>query len=93
MEDANAFSPHTMGDPQVEYGVVDMSSNYPSREIEWTPELPMDAPTERHLVVPFEVVRRGFTSGRLARRTADHMNDEAGHDRYRAVMLSDPRGI
>lgn len=85
---ADAFSPMTMGDPQVEYGVVDLDNHYPAETTMWQPEYPRDAPKEKHLTVPFEVVARGFTSRRAAKKAAEHRDGN-----YKAVMLSDTRGL
>lgn len=84
----DAFSPHTMGDPQVEYGVVDLDNHYPAETTMWQPEYPRDASRERHLTVPFEVVQRGFTSRRAAKTAAEQRDGN-----HKAVALSDTRGL
>jgi hypothetical protein len=48
---------------------------------------------EQHVVVPFRVVRRGLKTRRNARDIATEMNEDEGHDRYKAVLLSDMRGL
>lgn len=85
-------SQQASGEVFSEYGVVDLSTNFPSRTIDWNTE-PREAPNERHVVVPFRVVKRGIKNRRSARSTAEAMNEEEGHDRYKAVLLSDMRGM
>ena len=90
---AKRYSDYTMGDPQVEYGVVDTNQSYPSETKYWTPEFPRDAPREKHLVVAFEVVARGFERSQAARVAAERRNEDEHGDRYQVVMLSDTRGL
>lgn len=72
-----------------EFGVVDLNHSFPADEQIWRPE---DGAAERHVVVPFRVVQRGFKSRRGARKAAERMEDEE-HGRFTAVQLSDSRGL
>ena len=74
-----------------EYGVVDLNSNFPADSYEWQNEVPMDAPTQDHVIVPFRVVQRGIKQLKTAKKAAERLSEEGGD--YKAVLLSDPRGL
>lgn len=80
------------GEVLQEYGVVDLNDSFPSESYEWESDYPLDAPTERHVVVPFRVVKRGIKNLRSAKRMVERLEEENGGS-YKAVMLSDPRGL
>lgn len=77
------------GEVFVEYGVVDLTTNFPSEDFTWQPEFD---PKEQHVVVPFRVARRGLKGYREARKVAEVMEEERD-GQYRAVILSDTRGL
>lgn len=84
-------SQQASGEVFSEYGIVDLNSTFPAESYEWDPE-PMDVDEERHLIVPFRVVKRGIKTRRHARKTAERMEDEEGGN-FKAVLLSDMRGL
>jgi len=81
--------------PQVEYGIVDLKSSYPSRNEEHTEAVEMRGveKVSHSKVVPFKVVKDGFRNRSNAKSVADRMNREEGYQRYHAVATSDNRGI
>lgn len=79
---------HRSGEVFTEYGVVDLNTAFPATSKKWKPVY--DA-TERHMVVPFRVVKRGLKTRRGARTIAEKMEEDGGN--YRAVLLSDTRGL
>jgi hypothetical protein len=88
-------TPSTVSNPQVEYGIVDLKTSYPSKNKQHT-----EATERRGLeeishveVVPFKVVRDGFSTLSKARTIADRMNRERATKRYHAVATGDTRGI
>jgi hypothetical protein len=88
-------TPSKASNPQVEYGIVDLKTSYPSKNKQHT-----EATERRGLeeishveVVPFKVVRDGFSTLSKARTIADRMNRERATKRYHAVATGDTRGI
>lgn len=82
-------SQQASGEVFSEYGVVDLNTSFPAESKRWRSEY---GPDEDHVVVPFRVVRRGLKTRRGARSVAERMEEEEGGS-YRAVLLSDMRGI
>ena len=78
-----------------EYGIVDLHKTFPAESYEWEDEMidPDHPPDrEKHLIVPFRVVKRGLKTLRIARSIAEDLSEEHGGE-YKAVLLSDMRGM
>lgn len=79
---------------QVTYGVVDLRTSYPSEKMEFErPQVFDFEVVERSRVVPFKLVKDGFSRRENAERAAERMNEDEGRKRYKAVVTSDTRGI
>jgi len=88
-------TPSKASNPQVEYGIVDLKTSYPSKNKQHTEASERKGLEEVSHVkaVPFKVVRDGFSTLSKARTIADRMNRERATKRYHAVATSDTRGI
>lgn len=84
---------HPSGEVFAEYAVVDLSTSFPAERHEWAAET-VRGPDQReeHLVVPFRVVERGFGGRRAAKERAKQLAD-GNHHHYKAVQISDLRGL
>jgi hypothetical protein len=88
-------TPSKASNPQVEYGIVDLKTSYPSKNKQHTEATERQGLEEiSHVeVVPFKVIADGFRTRSKAMAVADRMNPEGANKRYHAVATSDTRGI
>jgi hypothetical protein len=91
----NTPKPSKASTPQVEYGIVDLKTSYPSKNKQHTEATERQGLEEiSHVeVVPFKVIADGFRTRSKAMAVADRMNPEGANKRYHAVATSDTRGI